>query len=1119
MNPIAQPQPQRCPVCHAPNSTNAASCANCGLVFATYGKTNGNGQPVKIPLGQAAAADRTITCPRCGWSTQMRANVCARCGNPLYRPLAPGESLSKGHYTIQRALSKGGMGDIYLATDHDAFDRIVVIKAMLDYFDPANQQEIQAARERFVHEARTLSTLSHPAVPKIFTYFQDGPHNYIVMEYIEGRDLEQQLTHTGADGSMIAGKAYPHEDVIRWGIALCRVLEYLASRKPHPVVHHDIKPANILLDVNGDIRLVDFGTAKARLLRQVGGGVGLQKSSIYGTQGYAPVEQYKGKSEPRSDVYALASTLYHLATDDDPRSHPFSFPQLKQLGDFGRALGDALVIDVNKRPSAAELRQRLENLLSPLGMRAIQTPDGTDVTSEQDLVAWCELHWSEAITWLYDRDKFAEQIERLWGKNKLANDIRKTVQRHAFGGDHSAGLDAVLALIDPQDFGVAKVRLSADYPAVDFGTLTAYTRSNRQITLTNTGRRYLYARLQYPKWTFTPTNILTLVPGQSILLTLTADMRRVALGGGLVGNLVAVNGTNILLDLPVEAHVSRWRTFLRRFWLLLTLLLICMLASPWLVAGAYHEGSKAWHYRQGVVALDNYDYPLARAEFQQVLVQQSDYRDASTLVKESYYRQAQAALDGGLWQTARSQLAALQQLDPRYKDEQTLLKESYYRPAKEAMNNQDWAGVQAQLQPLVQMDASYSDAMTMLKESYYVPARTALEQGRWQEARNQLNALLKYDSNYKDEQILLRESYYRPLMAAIQNQQWQDAADLLAQLQKLDPLYKDEATLVTRYPDLMRQAAIKRSADWQNGKVDTANTFAGHTASVVSIAFSPDGQMLASGSLDNTVRIWRVPNGQVLQIIDTGYNTLWNLAYSPDGQTLAISGEDSSGNPAIKFWTVYDGQIALSLNAPKARVRSMAFSPNGEMLASAGDDRTITIWSVRDGRILKTLSQPRATVYSVTFSPDGQYLASGSADQKIRIYRVDDWSTVREIGDQNNVIYSVAFSPDGQYLASAGADRAVWLFRVSDGSVVRKLIGHTERVYDVKFAPDGQTLASTGDDQTIRLWSIKSSLPIQTIPRSSVGMSNIAFNPNGQSLAAGIDGNIIQFWAPNVIGN
>ncbi len=97
-----------------------------------------------------------------------------------YTALQLGQTLAHGRYTVQLALSKGGMGAIYLATDHEAFDRTVVVKAMLDYFDPTNPQEIRIAREHFLHEARTLSTLRHPAIPQIYTYFQDGPHNYIV---------------------------------------------------------------------------------------------------------------------------------------------------------------------------------------------------------------------------------------------------------------------------------------------------------------------------------------------------------------------------------------------------------------------------------------------------------------------------------------------------------------------------------------------------------------------------------------------------------------------------------------------------------------------------------------------------------------------------------------------------------------------------------------------------------------------------------------------------------------------------------------------------------------------------------------------------------------------------
>jgi serine/threonine protein kinase/DNA-directed RNA polymerase subunit RPC12/RpoP len=301
-----------------------------------------------------------VTCPVCHTENRSNAKFCARCGAaltgaPAPQRLQPGALVHNGAYRILRPLSKGGMGMIYLAEDLGAFGRSCVIKEMLDYFDPTNPQETQEARQRFEDEARTLAKLNHPQIPNLLSYFSAGQHNYIVMKYVEGTTLEHFI-----------GQPQTTTKVVDYGVQVCEILEYLGGLNP-PVVHQDIKPANIIVDnATKSAWLVDFGVAKARLAMQQNGQVGVKKSSIFGTTGYAPPEQYQGRSEPKSDVYALAATLYHVLTGDDPQNHPFTFPQVTVLppGVAG-ALSAALQQNVQRRCTASTLRQALENALLP----------------------------------------------------------------------------------------------------------------------------------------------------------------------------------------------------------------------------------------------------------------------------------------------------------------------------------------------------------------------------------------------------------------------------------------------------------------------------------------------------------------------------------------------------------------------------------------------------------------------------------------------------------------------------------------------------------------------------------------------------------------------------------
>ncbi len=315
-----------------------------------------------------------MDCPVCGRPNRPDARFCTFCGAMLAvgdDSLRPGQMMDGGTYRIIRPLGRGGMGAVYLAANTRAFNRLCVIKQVIEYYDPLNPAERTKALQRFEAEARTLASLKHPGIPDIYAYFSEGGRNYLVMEYIEGHDLAAGLTHE-RDGQLVRGHPLPLAEAVRYAAQICEVLEYLERHKP-PVIHNDIKPANIIIDRHsGRAVLVDFGTAKTRYVGRQPGRPGRQRSSVYGTVGYAAPELYEGRAEPRSDVYALAATLYHLLTDDDPRKHPFAFPHLDRLpAPLRDVLRSALEADVQKRPSAAEFRRRLLQVLESVTRKGV----------------------------------------------------------------------------------------------------------------------------------------------------------------------------------------------------------------------------------------------------------------------------------------------------------------------------------------------------------------------------------------------------------------------------------------------------------------------------------------------------------------------------------------------------------------------------------------------------------------------------------------------------------------------------------------------------------------------------------------------------------------------------
>jgi WD40 repeat protein len=294
-------------------------------------------------------------------------------------------------------------------------------------------------------------------------------------------------------------------------------------------------------------------------------------------------------------------------------------------------------------------------------------------------------------------------------------------------------------------------------------------------------------------------------------------------------------------------------------------------------------------------------------------------------------------------------------------------------------------------------------------------------------------------------------------------------------------------------------------------------TLTGHTSSVWSVAFSPDGKLLASGSVDKTIKLWDVATGREVRTLSGHTSWVTSVAFSPDGRLLASCscGKVENYNCVqgeIKLWEVASGREVRTLTGHTDWVWSVAFSPDGRLLASGSLDKTIKLWDVASGRLVRTLSGHTNAVTSVAFSPDGRLLASGSLDYTIKLWEVASGSEVRTLSDHPWYVLSVAFSPDGRLLASGSEDKTIKLWDVASGSRVRTLTGHTYGVNSVAFSPDGRLLASGSGDNTIRLWDVASGRLVRTLSGHTNAVNSVAFSPDGRLLASGSGDNTIRLW-------
>jgi WD40 repeat protein/predicted Ser/Thr protein kinase len=987
-----------------------------------------------------------------------------------------------GHYRVLRCLGEGGMGIVYEA-EQDNPRRPVALKVIRPGLVSL------ALLKRFTQEAQILGRLHHPGIAQIYEagVGEDG-RPFFAMEFIRGLPLDEYA------------RRHLRDPAARLGL-VAQVCDAIQHAHEQGIIHRDLKPSNILVEETGQPKVLDFGVARATDADLQTAGGRTQTGQLLGTPCYMSPEQLTGDHavlDRRSDVYALGVILFELLADRRPyHVDDLPLPEVARVireeeptrlgstnalcrGDVETIVAKALEKDKARRYAsagelAADIRRHLnhEPILArpPSALYQMQK----FVRRHKGLVVGVLAVMAALVVGLIGTILFAVEA----GRNAQAAREKEKEARYQTYRARVAAAAAALAGHDVVDAARQLEEAPEELRGWEWHHLHSRLddssaavipmASNEAIYLTRTPHE-----MKVVGYTDTHVRLLDL-DGRELLSQAhprLANLRFLGLrSGGKLGLFVGqVGDTAQLVD--EEGQVRALLpgvddNALGEMWL-----------SPdasWLVAVGNAKEAAILPRDAGAEKL-----AVTRVHCSSFAWNAAFNPDNSLF--------AAGCEDGvvRIWETATGKLTK------ECRGHRLKVLGIAFRPDGRRLVTASADGSVRQWNPETGREVAppYERHTGEVTTVVYSP------DGAWVASGSTDRTVRVWDAADRHEVAVLHghtgfvsELRYSP-----------DGRQVISVGAYFGAFGLGKAGVgdcSVRLWEVQPRAGLP--------------VLRGHTSYVYPVAYSPDGQWIASGSWDRTVCLWDAVTGELAATPFEQEGIVRNLAFSPDSSWLVSTSDEGD---RLRVWDVATGGRHKSLTGPEAIVMGLAVSPDGARIATSSRDkvrvleeatgREVAAWPASadweekralayspDGRLLagtrkdlnvidiwdaQTFEQTArlvghtAPVFVVAFSPDGLRLASVGHDRIVRVWDVTTGECVAELRGHTDQVFALAFHPDGTRLASAGRDRAVWLWDLATGQEVARLQGHTNYVFSLAFSPDGKTLVSGSGDGTVRLW-------------------------------------------------